>query len=868
MPESRLGSSEQGISRDSTSSGMEWVLLLGGAACFLPTEASLRGGLGMPLVVLGLIGLAIFLGWRALGATRGAAIQPRWSLVDGLWAGFFLWYSTSVWVGVFGQTLEVRPAIGLFWQQCSMAAVYVWGRHLGVQSEAKRRAVQGLVAVSLSLAAMAWYQYWVVIPDMHAAYQVASEEERVQWLNAAGVWETEVDSGMRQLFESRLFNREPFGPFTLANTLGAVLVPGTVLSLLLAFQAAGRFWRRGQRRAGQELVLWGVAWLIVSSALALTSSRAAILATVLGSAGWLLSRIGTRIADRSTRVVDESAGGGAPSIAGATRRLGVGVAAAVVAVLPLIVVTALWALGRLDSELLSSAPASIETRLQYWLASLDMIQARPWWGWGPGQFQAAYAGFQLAEASETVADPHNAFFELAATAGLPAGTLFLAGVLAVWWVRPRSEERRWPAAASAFAPGSEVGESRGYSLLFPAAVLGGAWLLGSAVAWLGDGVSQPWWCSLLGAGLGAVWWIGLRALTSGGELQLVSPDSVTARGGQGQTHDWDESIRWALGASLLCLMATGGINYPAVAYGFYLLVALALTPSMSGDGGEGDDTAATATRLDRRSIQAGLPVGTLSVVGPWLAAATVAGLAAWAYFLHTVPVIRAEWAVQRSRDQAGWAPPAAVVRELKSALALDPQNADAALDLATWTLIENASKWDRPEVRAVVDAAFQRAADARPLSSPVRARLGELYLKAAAQAAGNPARQRPWLVEASKWYERASQLKPTDSRLLAQRSWLAYALEQPAQARALAAELREASGRRLHVDQQPERLWFNALIVPGLAFPPASSLRDVTATQVIRANVAEWLAWLQDSEEPGSLRSSDSRTGRVEADSG
>ena len=63
MPESRLGSSEQGISRDSTSSGMEWVLLLGGAACFLPTEASLRGGLGMPLAVLGLTGLAIFLGW-------------------------------------------------------------------------------------------------------------------------------------------------------------------------------------------------------------------------------------------------------------------------------------------------------------------------------------------------------------------------------------------------------------------------------------------------------------------------------------------------------------------------------------------------------------------------------------------------------------------------------------------------------------------------------------------------------------------------------------------------------------------------------------------------------------------------------------
>ncbi len=54
-----------------------------------------------------------------------------------------------------------------------------------------------------------------------------------------------------------------------------------------------------------------------------------------------------------------------------------------------------------------------------------MIADHPWFGCGPGNFKSYYTRYKVPEASETIADPHNFLLEIAATAGVPALTLFL-----------------------------------------------------------------------------------------------------------------------------------------------------------------------------------------------------------------------------------------------------------------------------------------------------------------------------------------------------------------------------------------------------------------------------------------------------------
>ena len=98
----------------------------------------------------------------------------------------------------------------------------------------------------------------------------------------------------------------------------------------------------------------------------------------------------------------------------------------------LLVVVGIAALqiGVLDVEVFSEAPKSLLYRLEYWQATAGMIADHPLTGVGLGSFQDRYAQYQLPQASETVADPHNAPLEIAATLGLP-GLGFLLLIVAV-----------------------------------------------------------------------------------------------------------------------------------------------------------------------------------------------------------------------------------------------------------------------------------------------------------------------------------------------------------------------------------------------------------------------------------------------------
>ena len=207
----------------------------------------------------------------------------------------------------------------------------------------------------------------------------------------AGLW-FPPGSPERELFESRLANKEPMATFALTNSLAAFLTPWLVMLAGMGFGCG----RNRKRLLG--MVLCG---LPIAVCLLLTKSRSGYIAAGVGLVlAWLLCR---------QRTV----------------RIGWKWPAAIVAIAAVLVAAAVT-VGGLDRELLSRASKSFGYRLQYWQSSLLLIADHPMVGCGPGNFQNAYTQYKLPEASEEVADPHNFLLEIWATAGTPAVLAFLA----------------------------------------------------------------------------------------------------------------------------------------------------------------------------------------------------------------------------------------------------------------------------------------------------------------------------------------------------------------------------------------------------------------------------------------------------------
>ncbi|MBC8117734.1 MAG: O-antigen ligase family protein, partial [Candidatus Saccharimonas sp.] len=203
------------------------------------------------------------------------------------------------------------------------------------------------------------------------------------------------------LFEKRLRDsREPLGFFGLANTYGGCLAVWLVMALAELLAA----WRSGRVR-------WRFAVLLISAGLIawcllLTKSRTAVMGAGCGTA---LLLAGSWSASLRLRRVMLFFG------------LGVGLLIAVVGLL--------LQFGGLDREVLSESPKSLAYRLQYWDATSRLIADHPWLGVGPGNFRQHYLRYKLPEASEEIADPHNMFFDVAATGGVNSlvGLVMLIG---------------------------------------------------------------------------------------------------------------------------------------------------------------------------------------------------------------------------------------------------------------------------------------------------------------------------------------------------------------------------------------------------------------------------------------------------------
>lgn len=395
---------------------------------YLPAESAAQGD------TLWIAALGIICGLVGVVAARGKVTAAfRWDWRDAavaVWIGGQV--AAGLWV-VFG-TGDKRAAINMIWEWAGVGMIWLSLRCALVEESLRRSVVLALIVTGTVISGLGLYQHYVSQPQVVAEFGPLFDQLRAgndsvairQKLARAGI-PTE-EPGLT-LFEKRLRDsREPLGLFALANTLGGFLAVCLVLSLGQILAAARL--REGWSRMLPWLTIVGtIGWCLL-----LTKSRTAWIGCIVGIAVLVASRF--RFSPRSRNWL-----------------IGGVVTTGLLAAL-------LFRFGGLDRQVLSEAPKSLSYRLQYWQATCRMIADHPWAGVGPGNFRQHYLRYKLPAASEEIADPHNLFFDVAATGGVfsLAGLvafLVLVGVPRVR--RPRAAGTESPAEESVRGPETKSG---------------------------------------------------------------------------------------------------------------------------------------------------------------------------------------------------------------------------------------------------------------------------------------------------------------------------------------------------------------------------------------------------------------------------
>ncbi len=207
-----------------------------------------------------------------------------------------------------------------------------------------------------------------------------------------------LDEKTRKGLLNRLNNSsEPTARFALANTLGGLLAVAAVLIIALLFDM------KKQKEATLKIILTASMLILVLYCLLLTKSRTAMLGMLAGISLLFLCRI-----IRATRIQPKYI-----------------LAAAITLVLLAVLVLIATVTGGLDIEVLTEAGKSFRYRIEYWIASWNMLSEHFLFGAGPGNFREAYLQFKLPESSEVILDPHNIWLD----AWSQGGIVSIAGLL-------------------------------------------------------------------------------------------------------------------------------------------------------------------------------------------------------------------------------------------------------------------------------------------------------------------------------------------------------------------------------------------------------------------------------------------------------
>lgn len=507
-----------------------WALALGGGLLvsrgYWPSESygELDSGEGLGWVFTLLIAAILALA----GPLLAGRLYFRRSWADlGVFALFILvGLSTS-------HAADRRIAINLAWQWGGVGIGYFLLRWLP-RGRSESLAIAGaLCASAVGVAAYGLHQVYAEMPALRAAY-LANPEPLLRLQHIP----LDPASPLRRQFENRLLgSNEVFATFGLPASLAGYLLGPTLLGIAALL---GLF--RPQSSEGRPpswtsrlvpLLLGLVPVCILLYCRLLAKSRSADIGLLCG-----LVVLGAGLWRSIPRKV-------------------VLFASTAFLVVSAITVAVLLSTGRLDREVFTQSPMSFRYRLEYWQGTWNILRdGSTWWsGLGPGNFRGPYLQHKLVQSSEEIADPHDLFLEVWVTAGVLALVSLVAALalgLRDLLAPPRAEAGPPdPTPHEAAAPRSSI------------------WLVVSCglVGWLAVVTLQhlaPWnednrdlirW-SVLGAGF-------VIAVAFGAPSWRLAPPSGAA-------------FAAATVASVVNLLAAGGIGYPAVAGMLWWLVALGL----------------------------------------------------------------------------------------------------------------------------------------------------------------------------------------------------------------------------------------------------------------------------------------------------
>ena len=325
----------------------------------------------------------------------------RWQWFDVVAAMFFGWVFVSfvvVWLSGNGAP---RAMLTMLTHWCGFAAMFVTWRLL----LNGRRMIRGMLLLFLALiiaeTTTAYYDYCYLGPQRRAMFR--ENPEQVFAENNA------VSQDEQELLTNRIESIEPLGTYSLTNSLAGVLTPWCVFlcGIVLLGRKRPTDTQIEKQRRWQLTILVSVMIAYIGFILLTTHSRSGVLATLFGITCLILGMFAGKV--RNKRILF-----GITLIATLVVVAGLGIG---------------FASGKL-SEMISGATKSFGYRIQYWQSSSQMIADHPIVGCGIGNFREYYTQYKLPTASESIADPHNLFYEIATNAGLPALACFIVLLVA------------------------------------------------------------------------------------------------------------------------------------------------------------------------------------------------------------------------------------------------------------------------------------------------------------------------------------------------------------------------------------------------------------------------------------------------------
>jgi O-antigen ligase len=489
------------------------------------------------------IGWAVWRAWSGQTRWRGSAVE-----VGLLGAAALMWVSAAV------AAHYKHPALLIASEWLVLLCAFCLVRQLARTSGDDRGLLAALLASAVSISAFALYQYTVEFPELRRTYGTSLEA----LLNAMAAENVVANP---ELLQRRLMDDNVFGTYSHPNSLAGYL------ALLFPVAIGWTLKANGQKENGKPhhfyhlLLTFSLAaagTLLVGMALWLTHSRGAILGSVLVGLA-VFAVYGRRF------------------LAAYRRPFLIGLA--VVAVCTLFLFRTDWAARGIQKFWESSVK-----RTDYWIATWSMICDHPWLGVGPGNFGRLYPSYMLPRAFEQVKDPHNFLLELWATGGVFV-VITLLITLAIFfrrtwpvlrspWSALESENARAPSAERVVDPGRRFALSAPCSALYA----GGPWtrwefylggMVGLVLGFVLRAVDQSPDEILLEGVFSAcrsILWFAAFALF------YSIPWSGTSR---------PVVLTAGVAALLFNLLFSGGIAQPSVAQPLWIMAALALN-SLSG----------------------------------------------------------------------------------------------------------------------------------------------------------------------------------------------------------------------------------------------------------------------------------------------